>query len=98
MRWSWRGQGLLASGVLTSAVMLSVACAQASASCVDGVYDEALPITSAVPTGGASVAPSPSANVGFSIMSPVHGVGLIVRVTTQNTLGQTGTLSDLNMV
>jgi hypothetical protein len=74
-----------------------VICSPAAANCLNAVYDESLPVTSSSPADGASVTPSPSSAVPFEVVS-VHGAaGFLVRVTTQNVLGDDGTLSDLNM-
>jgi hypothetical protein len=81
---------------MTAAVAIALVCAgTASANCLDGVYNETLPITASSPADGASIAPAGSLPVSFALVSPAPLPGLTVRVTSQNPLGQNGTLSDL---
>ena len=97
-RWNRRPASIV-MGILVAGITLLATATAASASCLNGVYDEPLPVTSVSPTDGGSVTASSTAPFSYSIVSPVHMPGgLYVRVTSQNTLGQTGTLSDLNMV
>lgn len=67
------------------------------ASCANQVYDEALPVSSSSPPNAAAYAPT-SNRVGWEVVTQ-HGLSsLYVRVATQETLGNDGTLSTLNAV
>lgn len=70
----------------------------AAADCNNGVFNEALPVTTISPEDSASFVKSPTAGVNLALVSPVHGMSLYVRVSAQNVLGQTHTLSDLSEV
>jgi hypothetical protein len=82
--------------MIASGAIALLCAGTASANCLDGVYNETLPITALSPADGASMAPAGSLPVSFALASPVQASGLSVRVTSQSTLGQNGTLSDLN--
>jgi hypothetical protein len=81
--------------MIASGAIALMSAGTASAGC-GGVYDEALPITASSPADGAFIAPSASLPVKFMLATPVQHLQLWVRVTSQNTLGQNGTLSDLH--
>ena len=93
---------LRGAGGLACVVALTMFPAAANADCLNGVYDTPLPVSSSTPATGATVAPSPTMAVSFTLASPAppaNGLDVLsVRVATQNTLGQNGTLSDLNQV
>jgi hypothetical protein len=98
MVWSWKRPRLLGLGALACAVTLLATCGSAAATCLNSVYDEPLPITSATPANGASIPQSGSQRVPFTLVSTAQHMSLSVRVSSQNTLGQNGTLSDLHML
>jgi hypothetical protein len=64
------------------------------ATCANQVYDEALPVSSSSPADGASSTET-SSGIPWQIVT-LHGASLYVRVATQPTLGNDGTLSTLN--
>jgi hypothetical protein len=94
------GIGRIHRWILTFSITIGTVlalCSAAGATCLDGVYDQPLPVSSTTPADGASVTASPSA-VQWFLASPVHGATLSVVVATQNVLGNDGVLSSLNMV
>jgi hypothetical protein len=79
--------------------VLAVFAASASpawASCTNQVYDTSLPVSSSTPANGASLAPANG--ISWEVVT-LHGLlSFSVRVATQSTLGNDGTLSTLNAV
>jgi hypothetical protein len=89
----WRALGL-GIGLF---MVFAASAGPAWASCANQVYDEALPVSSSSPLDGASYSPT-SNRVGWEVVT-MHGLeALDVRVDTQATLGNDGTLSTLNEV
>lgn len=103
-RSDWSG-GLTLSNVRLITAVLAFAgatlCASASAQadCLNGIYDTPLPVSSVSPTDGASLTqasgPVPAGKVQFTLISPLHMASLLVRVSKQDVIGDTGILSDL---
>ncbi len=85
-------------GVLTLATVL-LAAAPAAASCGDERYDDPPPpITSMTPEPGASIEQSSVKPLWFVITTPLHRAFFSIRIATDDRLGNTGILSDLNTI
>ena len=94
----WRRRLGLAIGVgIGLSAAFGASATPAWATCANQVYDEALPVSSSSPPDGASYSPT-SNRVGWEVVT-MHGLeALYVRVATQATLGNDGTLSTSNEV
>ena len=90
----WRRALCFGIGLLA---VFAASATPAWATCANQVYDEALPVSSSSPPDGASYSPT-SNRVGWEVVT-MHGLLFLdVRVGTQGTLGNDGTLSTLNGV
>src|SRR5512145_3331096 len=75
------------------------AAAPAAADCGDEVYDDPPPpITSITPSPGASIEQSSVTPLWFVITTPLHRAFFSIRIATDDRLGTTGVLSDLNTI
>ena len=91
-RWNRRRVSIV-MGTLLAGITLLATATPASATCFNGVYDEAMPITASSPPDGTSMVASGVSPIKFSIRTPVHGGEIAVEVATQNVPGQDGTLA-----
>ena len=96
-RWNRRPasivMGILVAGITLLATATATATA-AGATCLNGVYDEALPITASSPPDGTSTVASGVSPIKFSIRTPFHRASIALEVATQNLPGQDGTLAN----
>ena len=85
-------------GLLTLVAALSAA-APAAADCGDEVYDDPPPpITTMTPAPGTSIEQSTVKPLWFVITAPLHRAFFSIRIATDDRLGTTGVLSDLNTI
>ena len=88
-----------ASAGLVVLVTALTAAAPAAADCGDEVYDDPPPpITSITPSPGASIEQSSVTPLWFVITTPLHRAFFSIRIATDDRLGTTGVLSDLNTI
>jgi hypothetical protein len=81
--------------MIASGAIALVCAGTASATCSNGLYDEALPITASSPADGAAIQQSAATPVSFSLRTPLHNLeSVLVEVSTQNIPGQFGTLEN----
>jgi hypothetical protein len=85
-------------GLLALSLTMLLRPGLAAADCNNGVFNEALPVSTISPEDSASLLKSATAPVDLTVVSPVDGMSLYVRVSAQDVLGQTHTLSDLSEV
>lgn len=86
-------------GVLGATVSAAVAClatsAPAYATCANMVYDETLPTSALAPANGTAFQAAPWTPINFSLRTSLHQLSTIsLEVTSQNVLGQDGTLAN----